>query len=121
MLNKQKVVMNVSLVHFLFTIRLDNQINVYPYICTPPYLNNDIDYYDFRHRFNLSLEDSVLLCNKNYIFSQCILKSSEIAKSFLDRKEFNCCCFFAKRLGLLEYFTYTSYLFYVHLVIVGTD
>ena len=58
MLNKQKVVMNVSLVHFLFTIRLDNQINVYPYICTPPYLNNDIDYYDFRHRFNLSLEDS---------------------------------------------------------------
>ena len=54
MLNKQKVVMNVSLVHFLFTIRLDNQINVYPYICTPPYLNNDIDYYDFRHRFNLS-------------------------------------------------------------------
>ena len=57
MLNKQKVVMNVSLVHFLFTIRLDNQINVYPYICTPPYLNNDIDYYDFRHRFNSSLEE----------------------------------------------------------------
>ena len=57
MLNKQKVVMNVSLVHFLFTIRLDNQINVYPYICTTPYLNNYIDYYDFRHRFNLYLEE----------------------------------------------------------------
>ena len=57
MLNKQKVVMNVSLELFLFTICLVNQINVYPYICTTPYLNNDIDYYDFRHRFNSFLEE----------------------------------------------------------------